>query len=95
MFELSLPHILLLLALALLVIGPKNLPDIAKTLGRMFGEFQRAVDDLKHEIKTASDIKPANESEQKPPEEKTPEPAASTEKDAAAPDTKTPPEKNS
>jgi TatA/E family protein of Tat protein translocase len=95
MFELSLPHILLLLAIALLVIGPKNLPDIAKTLGRMFGEFQRAVDDLKHEIKTASDIKPGNESEQKPQEEKTPEPTASPEKDAAAPDTKTPPEKNS
>jgi TatA/E family protein of Tat protein translocase len=95
MFELSLPHILLLLAIALLIIGPKNLPDIAKTLGRMFGEFQRTMDDLKHEIKTASDIKPDNSPEQKPPEEKTPEPAASPEKDAAASDTKTPPEKNS
>ncbi len=57
MFELSFPHILLLLAIALVVIGPKKLPDIAKTLGKMFGEFQRAADDLKREIKTASDIK--------------------------------------
>jgi TatA/E family protein of Tat protein translocase len=95
MFELSLPHILLLLAIALVVIGPKKLPDIAKTLGKMFGEFQRAADDLKREIKTASDIKPGNDSEQKPAEEKTPEPAASPEKDVADPDTKTPPEKNS
>jgi TatA/E family protein of Tat protein translocase len=95
MFELSLPHILLLLAIALLVIGPKNLPDIAKTLGKMFGEFQRAADDLKREIKSASDIKPGNDSEPKPPEEKTPEPSASPEKDTAAPDTNTPPEKNS
>jgi TatA/E family protein of Tat protein translocase len=95
MFELSLPHILLLLAIALVVIGPKKLPEIAKTLGKMFGEFQRAADDLKREIKTASDIKPGNGSEQKTQEEKTPEPAASPEKDVEAPDTKTPPEKNS
>jgi TatA/E family protein of Tat protein translocase len=95
MFELSLPHILLLLAIALVVIGPKKLPDIAKTLGKMFGEFQRAADDLKREIKTASEIKPGNEPEQKPQEDKPPEPAASPEKDAAAPDAKTPPEKNS
>jgi len=95
MFELSLPHILLLLAIALVVIGPKKLPDIAKTLGKMFGEFQRAADDLKREIKTASDIKPGHEPGQKTAEEKPPESAASPEKDAAAPDTQTPPEKNS
>jgi TatA/E family protein of Tat protein translocase len=95
MFELSLPHILLLLAIALVVIGPKKLPDIAKTLGKMFGEFQRAADDLKREIKTASDIKPGNDPEQKPAEEKIPEPAAGPEKDAASSDTKTPPEKSS
>jgi TatA/E family protein of Tat protein translocase len=95
MFELSLPHILLLLAIALVVIGPKKLPDIAKTLGKMFGEFQRAADDLKREIKAASDIKPDHDSEQKPAEEKIPEPAAGPEKDAASSDTKTPPEKSS
>jgi TatA/E family protein of Tat protein translocase len=95
MFELSLPHILLLLAIALVVIGPNKLPDIAKTLGKMFGEFQRAADDLKREIKTASDIKPVDEPGQKPREEKAPEPASGPENNAAAPDTKTPPEKNS
>ena len=94
MFELSFPHILLLLAIALVVIGPKKLPDIAKTLGKMFGEFQRAADDLKREIKTASDIKTGNDPQQKPAEEKTPEPAETPEKDSAAPDTETPPEKN-
>jgi TatA/E family protein of Tat protein translocase len=95
MFELSLPHILLLLAIALVVIGPKKLPEIAKTLGKMFGEFQRAADDLKHEIKTASEIKPGSETEQKPQEEKATETAVSPEKDATAPNTTTPPEKNS
>jgi len=65
MFELSLPHILLLLVIAMLVIGPKNLPEIAKTLGKIFGEFQRAADDLKREIRTSSEARPADNPEQK------------------------------
>ena len=93
MFELSLPHILLLLVIAMLVIGPKNLPEIAKTLCRIFGEFQRAADDLKREIQTPSEAKPAGDPEQK--DVKTEEPAAKPENNTAAPDSKAPPEKNS
>ncbi|MGM0642639.1 MAG: twin-arginine translocase TatA/TatE family subunit, partial [Thermodesulfobacteriota bacterium] len=42
MFGLGMPEILLILALALIVIGPKRLPDLAKTLGKAMGEFKRA-----------------------------------------------------
>ena len=93
MFELSLPHILLLLVIAMLVIGPKNLPEIAKTLGKIFGEFQRAADDLKREIHTPSEAKPAGNPEQK--DVKTEEPAAKPENNTAASDSTAPPEKNS
>jgi TatA/E family protein of Tat protein translocase len=41
------PELLLILALALIVIGPKKLPDIAKALGRGLAEFRRATDELK------------------------------------------------
>ncbi|WP_232367051.1 twin-arginine translocase TatA/TatE family subunit [Desulfocicer vacuolatum] len=44
------PEILLILAIALMVIGPKKLPDLAKTLGRAMGEFKKAAQDFKQSI---------------------------------------------
>ncbi len=54
------PEILLILAIALIVIGPKKLPDLAKTLGRAMGEFKRSAQDFKRSIDidtTVTDIK--------------------------------------
>lgn len=48
MFGIGMPELLLILALALIVIGPKKLPDIAKALGRGLAEFKRATDELKN-----------------------------------------------
>ena len=60
MFGIGFPELLLVMALALVVIGPKRLPDIARALGRGFSEFKRATDELKttfqEEIRT-DDIK--------------------------------------
>lgn len=47
MFGIGFPELLLILALALVVIGPKRLPDIARALGRGFSEFKRATEELK------------------------------------------------
>lgn len=47
MFGLGFQEILVILAIALLVIGPRKLPDLAKTLGKAFREFKHATDDLK------------------------------------------------
>ncbi len=47
MFGIGFPELLLIMALALIVIGPKRLPDIARALGRGFTEFKRATDELK------------------------------------------------
>ena len=50
MFGLGMPEILLILAIALIVIGPKKLPELAKTLGRAMGEFKRSAQELKRSI---------------------------------------------
>ncbi len=50
MFGMGMTEILIILAIALIVIGPKKLPDIAKALGRAMGEFKRATNDLKSSI---------------------------------------------
>jgi TatA/E family protein of Tat protein translocase len=47
MFGIGMPEMLLILAIALIVIGPKKLPDLAKSLGRALGEFKRATTEIK------------------------------------------------
>ena len=47
MFGIGFPELLLILAIALIVLGPKRLPDLAKALGRGFSEFKKATDELK------------------------------------------------
>ncbi len=51
------PEILLILAIALIVIGPKKLPELAKTLGRAMGEFKRSAQDFKKSIDLDTTLK--------------------------------------
>lgn len=50
MFGLGVPEIVLILIVALIVFGPKRLPEIGRTLGKTLGEFRKATDDLKNTI---------------------------------------------
>ena len=50
MFGLGFGEILLILALALIFIGPKKLPELARGLGRGLREFQRAKDEVFHQV---------------------------------------------
>ncbi len=55
MFGIGTPEILVILALALIVIGPKKLPELASTLGRTLADFKKSFDDIKSSA--AVDIK--------------------------------------
>lgn len=50
MFNMGVPELLIILAVALIVFGPRKLPEIGKTLGKALGEFRKATDDLKNTI---------------------------------------------
>lgn len=51
MFGIGMPELLLILGLALIVLGPKKLPELAKALGKGLAEFRRATDELKEEFR--------------------------------------------
>ena len=52
MGSLGFAEILFILVLALLIFGPKRLPEVGRTLGRALGEFRRATSDLRRSIET-------------------------------------------
>ncbi len=55
MFGIGTQEILVILALAIIVVGPRRLPEVANTLGKTFGELKRAFDGLRESA--ANDIR--------------------------------------
>jgi sec-independent protein translocase protein TatA len=47
MGQIGFPEIMIIFLIALLVFGPKKLPELGKSLGKGLKEFRRATDDLK------------------------------------------------
>ena len=48
--SIGMPELILIFVVALLVFGPKKLPEIGKSLGKGLAEFKRASDELKKTI---------------------------------------------
>jgi sec-independent protein translocase protein TatB len=43
----SIPHLIIVFVVALVVFGPEKLPELARNLGKIMGEFKRATGDLR------------------------------------------------
>jgi len=50
MFDIGFSELLLIAIVALIVIGPQQLPRVARTVGHLFGRMQRYVNDVKADI---------------------------------------------
>jgi len=48
--SIGMPELILIFVVALLVFGPKKLPELGKSLGRGLAEFKKASEDLKKTI---------------------------------------------
>jgi TatA/E family protein of Tat protein translocase len=53
MFGIGVPELLVILVVALIVLGPKRLPEVAKALGKGLAEFRKATADLTEELRGA------------------------------------------
>jgi sec-independent protein translocase protein TatB len=56
MLDMSFAEILVIGVVALIVIGPKRLPTVARTAGRLLGRMQRYVADVKSEVQREMDL---------------------------------------
>ena len=56
MFGIGMPEMILILAIALVVIGPKKLPDLAKSLGRAMREFKKATSEFKETMQIDNEL---------------------------------------
>lgn len=67
MFGIGTVELLIVLAMALIFIGPRKLPQLARSLGRSWREFQKAKDEL------IGQVDQVGEEWQNPASEKSPE----------------------
>ena len=65
MFGLGFTEIIFLAILALVLIGPKQLPEVARTLGRFLNELKRTTDDMTHDFKSmaSTELRPRPKSQ--------------------------------
>ena len=67
MFGLGTAELVIILIIALIVLGPKEIPKVARTIGKGMRELQRAKDELKENIEfddpNISDAIHANETD--------------------------------
>lgn len=56
MGNLGMPEILMILVVALIVFGPRKLPELGKSLGKSLAQFRRASEDFKRQWEDEVDI---------------------------------------
>jgi sec-independent protein translocase protein TatB len=91
MFGIGMTELLVILVVGLLVLGPKRLPGLARSLGRSLAEFRRASNDIRREFMDVAEevrMEPPSLSDAEPPAQqaKAQDDAEAATPDGAAPD---------
>ena len=70
MFGIGLPELVVIMVVALLVVGPSKLPELARSLGKTFQEFKRMAGEVKETLEEeTTDIKSSFEQQAENKEE--------------------------
>jgi Tat protein translocase TatB subunit len=55
MFGIGMTELMVIFVIGLVVLGPKRLPDLARSLGRSLAEFRRASNDLRRDFMSVTE----------------------------------------
>ena len=70
------PELIIILTIALIVFGPRKLPELGRSLGRSLNEFKRASNELRHTLDEEIRVEEQRSAErQKAPEASVPPPS--------------------
>jgi len=61
--SIGMTEILVVLVIALLLFGPKKLPELGRSLGQSIREFKKGASEIKEELESALEDKPEPKSE--------------------------------
>ena len=68
--NIGIPELIIILTIALIIFGPRKLPELGRSLGRSLNEFKRASNELKHTLEDEIRIEDQRSAErQRPPAE--------------------------
>jgi sec-independent protein translocase protein TatA len=74
--SIGMPELIIILTIALIIFGPRKLPELGRSLGRSLSEFKRASNELKNTLDEEIRLEDERSTErQRAPEPVTPEPA--------------------
>ena len=72
--SIGMPELIIIFVIALIIFGPRKLPELGKSLGRSLNEFKKASNDLQSTLE--QEIRLEEEKEQKAPVTRQAEPEA-------------------
>ena len=67
--SIGVPELIIILTIALIIFGPRKLPELGRSLGRSLNEFKRASNELRHTLDEEIRIEEEkSDQRQRPPE---------------------------
>jgi sec-independent protein translocase protein TatA len=80
----GMPELIVIMVIALIIFGPRKLPELGRSLGRSLNEFKRASNELKHTLDEEIRVEEQKSTErQQPPDAVRPTSATDSDEDAA------------